>query len=74
MENFIFLWSEQYGIIFLRKVKSDTGIAVFKYKIKEKILNFSNGFLFFKIHIIITSNSVFLLHKTKHFVCFLLSI
>ena len=46
--------------------KCCTSIDIFKNKMKERILNFSNEFLFFSIHII-TSNSVFLLCKTKHF-------
>ena len=47
---------------------SYTSIAVFKNNSKEN-LNFSNEFPFFKIHIV-TSTSVFLLHRMKHFVCF----
>ena len=46
--------------------KCYTSIDVFKNMIKEKILNFSNEFLFFKIQIV-TSNSVFLLYRTKYF-------
>ena len=38
---------QQYAINFLRKVKSVIRIDEFKNKIKGKILNFSNEFLFF---------------------------
>ena len=49
--------------------KCYTSIDVFKNRIKGKILNFSNEFLFFRIQII-TSNSVLLLYKTKYFCLF----
>ena len=50
---------------FTESEKCYSSIDVFKNKMKEKILYFSNEFLFFKVHII-TSNPVFLLYKAKH--------
>ena len=50
---------------FTESEKCCSSIDVFKNKMKEKILNFPNEFLFFKVHII-TSNPVFLLYNAKH--------
>ena len=56
------IWNE----FFTQSEKCYTSIDVFKNKIKRKILNFSNEFLFFSI-LFITSKSLFILYKTEYF-------